>query len=177
MINHYRTSLVLIGMPGAGKTTIGKHLAKSLLKDFVDTDELIQQQYGQSLQSMLEATGHAALLQVEAQTLLSVHAHNHVIATGGSAVYSEAAMHHLKSFGPIIFLDVALEELRHRITDFDTRGVIRSPSQNLDDLFKERRELYLTYADIHIECNNKPIDAIVHEIIAQESENYRGEDA
>jgi shikimate kinase len=176
-MNPYHQSLILIGMPGAGKSTLGLLLAKSLAKDFVDTDLLIQLEHRKTLQDILHQQGYLALREQEEKVLLNAHYPNHVIATGGSAVYSEVAMHHLKQFGPIVFLDVALNELEQRIHNMDNRGIARPAHQGFDEVFAERRPLYMRYADIVIDCTGKPIETLVDEIICQEANAFTTEDA
>ena len=110
-MNVFSTNLILIGMPGAGKSTIGLLLAKELAKNFIDTDILIQLREEKTLQDILHQHGYQHLRDIEEEILLSVKCSNHIIATGGSAVYSEAGMKHLNSFGPVIFLDVPLDIL------------------------------------------------------------------
>jgi shikimate kinase len=176
-MNQFSTSLILIGMPGAGKSTIGILLAKALAKDFVDTDLLIQIQQSKTLQDIVDNEGYLKLREIEAHALLNTHYPNHVIATGGSAVYSEAAMQHLRHFGQIIFLDVPLDELTERVTDIDTRGLARQPNQSFADLYHERRALYLEYANITINCDGKSQTQIIDEIIYEEAEAYTEADA
>lgn len=176
-MNQFSTSLILIGMPGAGKSTIGVLLAKALAKDFVDTDVLIQLQKNKTLQDIVDTEGYLKLRDIEEQVLLDTHYPNHVIATGGSAVYSEKAMHHLRHFGQTVFLDVPLQELTARIKDFDTRGLARKPDQNLTELYNERRSLYQKYANIVIDCNGKTQEEILTQIIYEEAEAYTDKDA
>lgn len=176
-MNAYHQSLILIGMPGAGKSTLGLLLAKNLAKDFVDTDLLIQLKHQKSLQDILREEGYMALRKYEEQVLLNTHYPNHVIATGGSAVYSEAAMKHLANYGPLIFLDVDIKELEQRIHNMDNRGIARPASQSFAEVFSERRPLYLRYADIVIDCNGKNMEALVEEIISQEANAFSVEDA
>lgn len=176
-MNNYNTSLILIGMPGAGKSTIGELLATSLKKDFVDTDRLIEQRQQKTLQTIIDSQGYAALRELEENTLLNSAYANHVIATGGSAVYSPKAMSHLKHFGLIVFLDVELPELETRLHNIDSRGLARRPEQSLADLFAERRPLYQQYADILIKCAGKSPAQIIDEIIGEESESYSDMDA
>jgi len=147
-----RSNLILIGMPGAGKSTVGVILAKQTSRDFVDTDMLIQTSQERTLQNIVDVNGYAVLRKIEEDVLLGLSVQNCVIATGGSAVYSDRAMAHLKSDGLVIFLDVDLPTLESRIHDFLTRGLAKRPDQDLADLFHERLTLYTKYADITIKC-------------------------
>jgi shikimate kinase len=176
-MNAYNTSLILIGMPGAGKSTIGVVLAKALAKDFVDTDLLIQLQHNQTLQDIVDNQGYLKLREFEEQVLLNTHYPNHIIATGGSAVYSEKAMQHLKHFGQIVFLDVPLAELVERVKDIATRGLARQATQSFADLYHERRALYQAHASITINCSGKSPAQIIADIIGEEAEAYTEEDA
>jgi len=144
------TNLVLIGMPGAGKSTVGVILAKQTMRAFVDTDVLIQTSQGRTLQDIVDAEGYLALRKIEEDVLTGLDLHDHVIATGGSAVYSDAAMMHLQSNGIVIYLDVDLSTVESRIKDFGTRGLAKRPDQDLADLFRERCALYRKYAEITI---------------------------
>lgn len=141
-------SVILIGMPGAGKSTVGVQLAKHMGLSFVDTDILIQAQQGRQLQDILDNEGYLQLRAIEEQVLLNVHHDNHLISTGGSAVYSDKAMQHLKSLGTIVFLDVSLETLNQRVNDEGSRGIARPESQSFADVYAERTPLYKKYADI-----------------------------
>jgi shikimate kinase len=147
-----RSNIVLIGMPGAGKSTVGVILAKHTSRDFVDTDVLIQTAERRSLQKILDEDGHIALRKIEERILLSLDLTRHVIATGGSAAYSAAAMGHLKKHGVVVFLHVPFGEIVERVRDFDTRGIARAPDQSFADLFEERYVLYKQYADLTIAC-------------------------
>jgi shikimate kinase len=146
------SNIVLIGMPGSGKSTVGVLLAKLLGKNFVDTDVLIQTQQGRSLQDIVDNSGYLTLRAIEERVLLGLLLRNCVIATGGSAVYSLSAMEHLRADGIGIFLDADLATLKSRVRDFATRGLAKRADQTLEDLFKERCALYRKYADITIEC-------------------------
>jgi len=148
-----KSNVVLIGMPGSGKSTIGIILAKQTARDFVDTDLLIQIDQQRPLQDIVDQSGYMALREIEEKILLGLNPRNHVIATGGSAAYSRAAMLHLKKNGTIIFLNVDLPTLKSRIHNFSTRGLAKRPDQSLADLFRERYDLYTTYADVVIDCN------------------------
>lgn len=165
-----KTSLILVGMPGAGKSTVGVLLAKELAKDFVDTDLLIQAQQGKTLQEIIEEQDYLVLRQIEENILLTMDGDKHVIATGGSAIYSAAGMNRLKTLGEVIFLDVPLEDLIERIDNFDTRGIACRPGQSFAELFAERRALYLQFADTVIACADKQPGQVVREIMAQLNE-------
>ena len=149
-----RSNIVLIGMPGSGKSTVGVILAKVTSRDFIDTDVILQTSQGRSLQEIINRDGYMALRHAEEDVLVNLDCKNHVIATGGSAAYSHAAMIHLKSKGLVVFLDVELSILKKRIRNFDTRGLAKRPDQTFDDLFQERRPLYDRYADITVQCNH-----------------------
>ncbi len=177
MNNPRGDSLILIGMPGAGKSTIGVLLAKELAKGFVDTDLLIQEREGKSLQDIVREAGYQRLRKVEEEVLLDVNYPRHVIATGGSAVYSDSAMRHLKTLGRVVFLDVPLEELEDRIRDYAGRGIACPPDQSLGAIYGERFELYQKYADIIVDCGAKKQNDIVSEIIYEEGEWYAEMDA
>jgi len=140
-------------MPGSGKSTVGVLLAKLTRRDFVDTDVLIQSAQGRSLQDIVDHDGHLVLRQIEEDILLKLDISNHVIATGGSAVYSASAMEHLKAYGVAVFLRVDLPTLKSRVHDYETRGLAKRPDQSLEDLFAERGALYRRFADITIDCS------------------------
>lgn len=158
-------SVVLVGMPGAGKSTLGVLLAKETARDFVDTDVLIQVREGKTLQDILDESDYLNLRRIEEQALLSVDLTHHVIATGGSAVYSDKGMAKLKTLGPVVFLQVELDELRRRIHNYDNRGIARRPDQSFEDLFAERDALYRRYADIVVDCNAKKPEDIIADLL------------
>lgn len=147
-----RSNIILIGMPGAGKSTIGVILAKQASRDFVDTDVLIQTSRGRTLQYIVDTEGYEALRRTEEEVLLGLAVRNCVIATGGSAVYSESAMAHLKSDGIVVFLDADIPTLESRVRDFSVRGLAKSKDQTFADMFHERLILYQLYADITVKC-------------------------
>ncbi|MGS2718483.1 shikimate kinase [Eionea flava] len=141
-------NIILIGMPGSGKSTVGVQLAKTLGLDFIDTDILIQTQEGRQLQDIQDNDGHVVLRSIEEQVILGLHADNVLISTGGSAVYSDTAMQHLKKMGTVIFLDVSVKELEKRISGQGPRGIACSEGQTFNDIYDERLPLYQRYADI-----------------------------
>lgn len=135
-------SVSLVGMPGAGKSTVGVLLAKLLGCNFVDTDLLIQVREGKTLQEIIATQGYQALRSIEESVILQGDFDNAVVSTGGSAVYSEPAMRQLATFGPVVFIDVKLKQLRERLGDYAARGIAMRPDQSLQDLFDERNALY-----------------------------------
>ena len=164
-MNEKKFNIVLIGMPGSGKSTVGVILAKLVGWDFVDTDVLIQKEQGRSLQDIVDRDGYLKLREIEEKTILKLECGNCVIATGGSAVYSEAAMKHLKSNGVTIFLNVDLQTLFTRVQDFDTRGLAKRPDQGVADLFTERHALYRKYAAMTIDCEGISHEAVCEKIM------------
>ncbi len=160
------SNIVLIGMPGAGKSTLGVLLAKELAKGFVDTDLLIQEQAGKTLQDILDGQGYMALRKMEETVLCSMQVSNSVIATGGSAVYSENAMSRLKQGGPCFYLRLPLTSVQRRVHNLDSRGIAAADGQSLADVYAERQPLYEHYADLTIECDNKSIEEVLGELKA-----------
>lgn len=154
------SNIVLIGMPGAGKSTIGVILAKQSARDFVDTDVLIQLAEERSLQDILDTEGYMALRKIEERVLLNLHCRHHVISTGGSAVYSDVAMTNLKKDGIAVFLHVELAEIKKRLIDMETRGIAQSPEQTFEELYEERQFLYRKYADLTIACADRAQEEI-----------------
>lgn len=144
-------NLIFVGMPGSGKSTVGVLIAKRLGLGFIDTDLLIQQETGRTLQHIVDQDGYAALRKTEEQVLLNVNVQQHVISTGGSAVYSDAAMRHLKTGGSVVFLDISLDTVMARIGDYSLRGISKKPDQSLLELYEERSALYSRYADLAIQ--------------------------
>ena len=151
-------------MPASGKSTLGVQLAKWLSMGFMDTDLLVQARAGISMQAFQDANGMEAYQTLECDTVKSVVCENCVIATGGSAVYCDDAMSHLKSMAQIIFLDVSLDEIKRRIGDISERGVVIKPGMTLEDLYEERRPLYLKNADCVLDCTGKSSEQLLAEI-------------
>ena len=149
-----KTNLILIGMPGCGKSTCGVLAAKALCKRFVDTDLLIQDKEGLSLQEILNAKGAAYFSEAESHVLQELSAQNSIISTGGSAVYYEDAMKHLKERGTVIYLRISLEEMLSRIRNITTRGILLKPGETVQEMYNARVPLYEKYADRVIDCDD-----------------------
>lgn len=159
-----KNNVVLIGMPGVGKSTVGVVLAKSMGYSFVDSDLLIQEREGKLLHEIIEERGLDGFNEVENQVNASIQARRCVIATGGSVVYGAQAMEHLKEIGIVVYLSLPCEELAERLGDLNERGVSIRPGQSLADLMRERAPLYERYADVTINCENRQIREIVQMI-------------
>ncbi len=162
---HNAQNVVLIGMPGAGKSTVGVLLAKSLGMAFEDTDLLIQQRDGRLLQTIIAEDGVQQFLEIEADVVSSLLARDTVIATGGSVIYSERAMRHLKENGLVIYIRIEFEELEKRITNMATRGIAIGSHQSLYSLYCERIPLYEKYADIIIDSSNLSVEETLKRIL------------
>lgn len=160
-------SIILIGMPGAGKSTVGVLLAKLAGLNFTDTDLTIQVEAGATLQEIVDSRGHLALRQLEEQILLTMDLGNGVIATGGSVVYSEALMARLRSAGPLIYLRVSLEELTRRVASAPPRGIAGDAGQSFSDIFRERTPLYKKYADLVVDADNVEPQQVAIQILEQ----------
>lgn len=157
-------NIVLIGMPGAGKSTIGVVLGKNRGISFVDSDLVIQEQEGKRLHELIEEHGMDGFLEIEGRVIASLNPKTAVIATGGSAVYSAHAMEHLRSIAMICYLKLSYESIEERLGDLEERGVVLREGKNLRDLYEERVPLYEQYANITVECENKNIREIVMEL-------------
>ncbi len=160
-------NIVLIGMPSAGKSTVGVIIAKLQGMSFIDTDVLLQTKQGRLLQDIINKDGIKAFLNIEENTILSIECENSVIATGGSVVYSEKAMQHLRENSLIIYLHIDMKTVDRRLKNLKTRGVVLNPGQTLEDIYNERLPLYKKYADIVIDSSNFSIDDTVDAINKQ----------
>ena len=145
-----KSNIVLIGMPGVGKSTVGVILAKVLGYQFLDADLLIQEQEGKLLKDIIAEVGTDGFIQVENRVNASINCTKTIIATGGSVVYGQEAMAHLKEIGTLVYLKVSFENLEKRLSDIKGRGVVLKDGQTLYDLFMERTPLYEKYADIRV---------------------------
>ena len=158
-------NIIIIGMPGAGKSTMGVVLAKTLGRNFIDTDIVIQEHAGRLLQEIIDEEGPEAFLAIEEKTILSLHCHNAVIATGGSVVFSEKAMEHLKASGVVIYLKISCEEMVRRLNNITTRGIVLVAGQSLPDMYTQRIPLYEKYADITLDCSEDDFENCIGNVI------------
>ncbi|SFL42663.1 shikimate kinase [Paenibacillus sp. 1_12] len=164
-------NIVLIGMSGAGKSTLGVLLAKALGMDYVDTDIVIQQHEGRLLQDIIDNDGIEEFMEVEEKVVSELQLKNCVISTGGSVIYSEKAMNVLKQSGQIIYLHVPFEEIKKRLINITTRGIVIKKGNSLKDVYEERFPLYIKYSDITLDCSNKDIEHCVSEMIEKIQES------
>lgn len=172
------SNIVLIGMPGCGKSTIGVLLAKALGMDFVDTDVVFQAKEGRKLQPIIDEIGIDAFLQKEEETILGFSCDKTVIATGGSVVYGKKAMKHLHENGTVVYIRLPYAEIERRLSNLATRGVTLREGQTLYDLYQERIPLYETEADIVFDAAGleieKTVAAIARRIEALSGGSYGG---
>lgn len=152
-------------MPSSGKSTVGVIIAKHLGMSFVDTDVILQTQQNRKLQEIINTDGTDKFLEIEESTILSLDCKNTVISTGGSAVYSEKAMEHLKDNGMVIYLNINMKTVNKRLKNIKTRGVVLSPGQTLEEMYKRRKPLYEKYADIIIDSSENTIDETIDAIL------------
>lgn len=157
-------NIVLIGMPGCGKSTVGVLLAKTMLMDFVDTDLLIQSRYGKSLCELIDQYGLEGFKQIEDRVLSEFDGQHSVVATGGSAVYGEAAMHNLKQNAVTVYLKLSTEDINRRINNITTRGIAMPAGCTIEQLYEERAPLYERYADITVDCAGLSAEECVQRI-------------
>ena len=160
-------NIVLIGMPGAGKSTVGVLLAKSLLMDFCDTDLVIQQQCKKSLCDLIAENGIADFIETENRTVAGLRFENCVVATGGSVVYGEQAMRNLRKNATVVYLQVDVRELENRICNIRTRGIAMKEGTTIAQLYDERAKLYARYADVTVNCTDMKPEECVDRIVAQ----------
>lgn len=159
-----KDNIVLIGMPGAGKSTVGVVLAKRLGYRFVDSDLVIQERYGKLLHELIEEHGVEGFWKIENDVNASLDGHRSVIATGGSVIYGSEAMEHLREIGTVVYLKLPYGEVVERLGDLNARGVTLTKGQTLRDLYEERVPLYEKYAHIVIDCHEKLLREVVHEV-------------
>lgn len=157
-------NVVLIGMPGAGKSTVGVVLAKKLGYVFLDSDLVIQERQGKLLHELIEEHGIEGFWQIEEQVNASLEVERTVVATGGSAIYEPRAMEHLRRLGTVVYLKLSYEAIDQRLGDLNERGVTLKEGQNLRSLYEERVPLYEKYADIRVDCEEMQIREVVEAI-------------
>ena len=158
-------NIILIGMPGCGKSTVGVLLAKTMLKEFCDTDLIIQKREGTELYKIIKERGTAEFARIENETVASVKADNCVIATGGSVIFGKEAMENLKQLGTVVYIKLPLEEIERRVKNIKTRGIVMEPGQTLATVYSQRTPLYEKYADIIVPCKRAPLEKTVERII------------
>ncbi len=160
-----KQNYILIGMPTAGKSTVGVVLAKMLGYEYVDTDLLIQKQEGCRLEETIRQKGDEAFLDIEGAVCTGIETEHAVIATGGSVIYRAKAMEHLKEIGTVIYLKISLENLKERLHDAAGRGVVLREGQTIEELYHERIILYERYADLVIDEGELDFDGVVRAVI------------
>ena len=154
-------SIILIGMPSCGKSTLGVLLAKRLGYRFIDSDLLIQETEGRLLHEIISERGNQGFLDVEERVNASITDKKAVIATGGSVIYGESAMKNLKSLGKVVYLKIPYDEMCHRLGDYSHRGVVIKKGSTLADMYAEREPLYEKYADLTVDvCNAQLSDSL-----------------
>lgn len=167
-------NIVLIGMPGAGKSTVGVVLAKRLGFRFLDSDLVIQERTGKLLQELIAQLGDDGFRQVEEEVNASLRPDRTVIATGGSVIYGQRAMRSLRQIGTVFYLKLSCASLKERLGDLTERGVTLRKGQSLEQLYEERVPLYERYADAVIDCEKKSIREIAEEISARCAAQLKG---
>ena len=160
-------NLILIGMPGCGKSTVGVVLAKALGMDFIDSDLVIQKKTGKRLSDIIDECGDEGFREVENRINAELEAEDSIIATGGSVIYGEEAMRHLKSIGTVIYLKLSYRAVQTRLGDLHARGVTIRPGWSLRDLYNERCPMYEKWADVTVDCNRMKLREVVAYIRAQ----------
>lgn len=158
-------SIVLIGMAGVGKSTIGNSLAKALGFDFTDVDDYISKKEGRGLQEIIDAEGEEAFVQIEKRRVNEIDLTRRVVTPGGSIIYHPDLMEYLKQHSTLVYLDDSFENIEGKLTDTSSRGIVGLKSKSLRQIYDERRPLYLKYADITLNCQGKSQDQIVKEIL------------
>lgn len=166
--------ITLIGMAGAGKTTVGIQLAQQLDWAHVDTDTLIEATYGTSLQAIADSMDKESFLDIEGSVIMRIGARRTVLSTGGSVVYRDAAMQHLLSLGPVLYLDVALPVILERIARNPDRGLAIAPGQTIEDLYNERKALYERYATYTLDAGNRTPIECAQAFVTWLQERYHG---
>lgn len=165
-------NIILIGMPGAGKSTLGVLLARAMNYRFMDTDLLIQEREGRLLCEIIAEEGMQRFLEIEGEVNAGIETERTVIAPGGSAIYSERAMEHFARIGTVVYLHVPVTELQKRLGDLKRRGVVLKEGQSLEMLYEERRVYYERYAKVTVDVSGRDIGEILEELVGKLKE-YR----
>lgn len=163
-----QNNIVLIGMPTAGKSSVGRLLAKNLNKPFIDTDSIIEEKTGKKLQTIVDNDGYLKLREIEEGCILSLEATGSIISTGGSAIYSQKAITHLGNNGIIIYLQIDFESMNSRLTNANIRGLAKNQQQSLEEMYKERSKLYKKAADFVVSCdklNTQEVSSYIEELL------------
>lgn len=158
-------NIILIGMPGAGKSTLGVLLAKAMNYDFMDSDLVIQSKTGELLYKTIEREGIDYFLKLENDVLKGIDVKGTIIATGGSAIFGKEAMQHLKEGSKVVYLKLSCEEIERRVNNITTRGIVMKKGKTIADIYAERAPLYEKYADIVVDCEGGTIEQCIEKII------------
>lgn len=159
------SNFIMIGMPGSGKSTLGKILAKNIGYDFIDTDDMIVKHYNRPLNEMIDELGVEGFIEAEGKVLEVVNTENTVIATGGSAVYSQKGMENLEKLGKVIYLCYSIDDIEARVGNLVTRGVVCRNCQTFRQLFEQRRPYYERYADITVHLEHASIERSIKKLL------------
>ncbi|RLC63397.1 MAG: shikimate kinase [Chloroflexi bacterium] len=160
-----RESIILIGMAGVGKSTVGRSLAEALGFDFIDLDDYIEEKEGRTLQEIIDAEGEQAFLQIEKRRMHEIDLTRKVVAPGGSVIYHSDLMEYLKQRSTLVCLDDSFENIEGKLENVSARGIVGLKNKSLKQIYDERRPLYLRYADITLNCQGKSQDQIIREIL------------
>lgn len=158
------SNFIMIGMPGSGKSTLGRILAENIGYDFIDTDDLIMEHYKRPLKELIDELGVEGFIEAEGKILETVNVQNTVIATGGSAIYSKGGMDHLESIGKVVYLCYTLEDIETRVGNLITRGVVCRNCKTLNELFEQRKPYYERYADIIVHLEHASVGKSIQKL-------------
>lgn len=158
-------NIILIGMPGCGKSTLGVILAKTLGYDFTDTDLIIQKNEGRKLYEIINEDGLDFFIDCEKRAVCTLFGDDTVIATGGSVVLNEGTMRYLKAMGTVVYIKLPCDVIEKRINNISTRGIVMSKNESIRDIYRERTPLYESYADITVEPENDNVEKTIEKLI------------